>query len=78
MASLADSFGCRFRKIPSKYLGLPLCVGLPKKDLWDLVVEHIGKKLSSWKERYLSVGGQITLIKSVLSSFPIYFLSHFR
>jgi len=59
-----------------KYLGLPLCIGLSKKkkksSLWDSVMEQIEKKLSLWKGRYLSVGGCVVLIKSVLSSTSIY------
>ena len=78
VTALAHSFGCKVGKLPSKYLGLPLCVGLPKKYIWDSVVERIDKTLSSWKSKYLSMGGQITLIKSILSSIPIYFLSYFK
>ena len=78
VAFLADVFGCKVGKLPSKYLGIPLCLGFPKKHLWDSVVERIEKKLSSWKGRYLSMGGRVTLIKSVLSSIPVYFLSCFH
>ena len=49
VAFLAHVFGCKVGKLPAKYLGLPLCLGLPKKHLWDPVVERIEKKLSSWK-----------------------------
>eukprot|EP00268_Persea_americana_P028345 TRINITY_DN27528_c0_g4_i1.p1 TRINITY_DN27528_c0_g4~~TRINITY_DN27528_c0_g4_i1.p1 ORF type:complete len:130 (-),score=22.39 TRINITY_DN27528_c0_g4_i1:76-465(-) len=49
-----------------------------KKHLWDLVVDWHEKKLSSWKGRYLSLGGLVILIKSNLSSIPIYILSYFR
>lgn len=78
LVSLANAFGCKVGKFPSKYLGVPLCLGLPKKSLWDSVVECIDKKLSSWKRRYLSLGGRITLLKFVLSSIPIYYLSCFK
>ena len=66
VAFLADVFGCKIGVLPCKYLGLSLCLGVPKKHLWELVVERIEKKLSSWKGRYLSMGGRLTLIKSVL------------
>ena len=39
VALLASAFGCKVGKVPSKYLGLPLCIELPKKCLWDTVVE---------------------------------------
>lgn len=64
----ANVFGCKVWKLPFKHLGFPLCLGLQKKRLLDSIVEQIDKKLSSWKGRYLSMGGHITLIKSVLSS----------
>jgi hypothetical protein len=38
------------------------------------VVEKIEKRLATWKKIYLSKGGRLTLIKSTLSSIPIYFL----
>ena len=75
---LANAFGCKAGTLPSKYLGLPLCVGLPKNQLWEGVLEWIQKKLSSWKSKYLSMGRRITLIKSVLSNLRIYHLSCFK
>ena len=78
VASLASVFGCRVGKFPSKYLRLPLYLGLPKKQLWDSDIERIDKKLNSWKGKYLSLGACITLLKSALSSIPIYYLSCFR
>ena len=41
IAFLANVFGCKVGKLPSKYLGIPLCLGFPKKHLWDSVVERI-------------------------------------
>lgn len=42
------------------------------------MVEKFKKKLTSWKRRFLSFAGRLTLIKSVLSSLPVYFLSIFK
>lgn len=41
-------------------------------------MDRIKRKLSSWKGKYFSIYGRVTLIKSVLTSIPIYFLSCFR
>ena len=59
-------------------LGLPL--GAPHKTsgVWDSVEERFRKRLAPWKMQYISKGGRITLIRSTLSSFPIYYLSLFR
>lgn len=42
------------------------------------MVERIDRKLSTWKGKYLLLRGRVTLIKSVLSSIPIHFLSCFK
>lgn len=59
-------------------MGLPLCIGIPKKCSWDPVIERIEHRLSNWKGKFLSLGGPITLLELVLISIPIYFLSWFN
>lgn len=49
-------FGCKLGYLPIKYLGIPLRLGIPKRKLWDTVMERIDKKLSSWKDKYLLIG----------------------
>ncbi|GKB55344.1 hypothetical protein Tco_0906097 [Tanacetum coccineum] len=41
-------------------------------------VDHFRAKLSSWKASTLSIGGRLTLIKSVLGTLGIYYLSIFK
>ena len=48
-----------------------------KKTLWELVVTKVAKRLDGWKCVFLSKGGRLTLIRSVLSSLPTY-LSLFK
>jgi hypothetical protein len=45
---------------------------------WAMIEERIEKKLSSWKGKYLSVGGRLVLINYVISSLPMFMLSFFR
>lgn len=42
------------------------------------VVEVLNKRLSRWKGKHLYLGGRIVLLKSVLTSIPLYYLSFFR
>ena len=66
---------CRIGKLPS--LGLPLGALFKSSRMWDIVEERFRKRLSLWKRQYLSKGGRLTLIKSTISSLPIYFMSLF-
>ena len=69
LCQFAGILGCKAGTLPSSYLGLPLCIGTPSKSLWSPVMERLEKRLASWKANYLSLGGRITLIKSVLPAY---------
>ncbi|GLU01659.1 hypothetical protein SLE2022_189580 [Rubroshorea leprosula] len=66
---------CKVGVFPFKYLGIPIGGSSRKKAFWRPLVELFAKKLSAWKGRYLSLGGRITLINSVLSSLPVFWMS---
>ena len=53
-------------------------LGRVTKSLWNPVGERVETKFSTWKANYLSIGGRVTLIKSVLSNLPVYYFSMFR
>ena len=78
LEELALVIGCKVGMLSTTYLGLPL--GAPYNSLvdWDEVEERFLKRLTLWKRQYISKGGRLMLIRSTLSSLPIYFLSHIR
>lgn len=74
---LAEIMGWQVSTLPSTYFGLPLGETYISKKIWDPVIERMEKCLSTWKGRYLSKGRKLTLIKSVLTSVPLYTFSLF-
>ena len=75
---LAQRLNCISKKLPFNFLGMPLGANPKRKSTWSPIVDKVRKKLSSWKRKLLSFAGRLTLIKSVLSNLPIYFLSIFK
>ncbi|PKA54952.1 Putative ribonuclease H protein [Apostasia shenzhenica] len=59
-----------------KYLGIPLLFRKPKKDDYISMISQIRSQISLWGVRSLSFAGRLTLINSVLSSIPVYSMSH--
>jgi hypothetical protein len=71
-------FGCKEGEFPFRYLGIPMSPKRLSNMDWRVVEERVQKKLSSWKGKLLSSGGRLVLIKSVLSSLPMFMMSFFR
>ncbi|RVW75414.1 putative ribonuclease H protein [Vitis vinifera] len=76
--NLALEAGCKVGRLPSSYLGIPLGANHKSVAVWDGVEERFRKRLALWKRQFISKGGRITLIRSTLSSMPIYLMSLLR
>ena len=71
----SEMFNCAMGVWPIKYLGVPVSGSrLHVKD-WLILDEKLLKRLDGWKGSALSIGGRTTLIKTCLSSIPIYCMS---
>ena len=78
VANFASRLGCVVGSWPIKYLGLPLGGNPMSVEFWRPVIEKVAKRLDGWKKGFLSRGGRVTLIQSILASMPIYFMSLFK
>ena len=69
---------CKIGRLPFIYLGLPIFGDPRRLVFWEPVLDRIKARLFEWKSRNLSFGGHLILLKSVLSSLPVYALSFFK
>lgn len=72
---VANYVKCAYDVLPFVYLGLPVGRKLRGMDGWKEVIDRFSNRLNSWKSNLLSIGGRLTLVKSVLGSLPLYYLS---
>jgi hypothetical protein len=61
-----------------RYLGIPMHHRQLLNSEWSKVKERFQQKLSCWKAKYLSYGGRLVLLNSVLSSLPMFMISFFE
>lgn len=76
--SAARIVGCSTFTSPFNYLGVKVGGVMSRIKSWDEVTCKLSSRLSKWKIKTLSIGGRLTLLKSVLSSIPLYHMSIFK
>lgn len=70
--------GCNETNFPIQYLGMPLTLKRPTKQLFLPLIEKVERRLAGWQSKLLSRGGRLVLVQSVLSTIPIYFMICFK
>jgi hypothetical protein len=75
LPDILNNFPAATASFPIKYLGLPLSLGrLNRADLQPYIDKAVAR-LNPWKGRFLNRAGCTALVKSVLSSMPIFLLT---
>ncbi|GJR09748.1 RNA-directed DNA polymerase, eukaryota, reverse transcriptase zinc-binding domain protein [Tanacetum coccineum] len=74
----ASLIGCSMLTTPFNYLGVKVGSNMSRITSWDDVISKVSSRLSKWKLKLLSIGGRLTLLKSVLTSISLYHMSIFK
>ncbi|XP_058751317.1 uncharacterized protein LOC131624383 [Vicia villosa] len=78
IGAAANFLTCKIEKSSFSFLGLPIGCNPRRIDTWKPLIGKLKARLDNWKSRFLSFGGRITLIKSILSSLFIFLLSFYK
>nr|GEX59988.1 RNA-directed DNA polymerase, eukaryota [Tanacetum cinerariifolium] len=73
-----STIGCSIMDKQFRYLGIMVGGNTSRHKAWEEVVLKIRSRLSKWKAKTLSIGGRLTLLKSVLGASPLYTMSIFK
>ncbi|GJQ90853.1 RNA-directed DNA polymerase, eukaryota [Tanacetum coccineum] len=76
--AVAASMGCSVMEHNFRYLGVRVGENMSRLKAWDDVVLKLRSRLSKWKAKTLSIGGRLTLLKSVLGAAPLYTMSIYK
>ncbi|GJT89198.1 RNA-directed DNA polymerase, eukaryota, partial [Tanacetum coccineum] len=74
----ASRIGCAVMQTPFKYLGVMVGDHMSRYSAWSNTIQKVRARLSKWKVKTLSVGGRLTLLKSVLGAVPVYNMSIYK
>jgi hypothetical protein len=78
MDMACNFLNCKRGALPFMYLGLPVGASPRRRTTWEPLLAHLRNRLRNWGNRYVSLGGRIVLLNSVLNAIPIFFLSFMK
>nr|GEZ58185.1 RNA-directed DNA polymerase, eukaryota [Tanacetum cinerariifolium] len=70
--------GCSVMDKCFRYLGVKVDESTSRHKAWSDLIQKLRSRLSKWKVKTLSIGGRLTLLKSVLGASPIYNMSIYK
>ncbi|KAL9673893.1 hypothetical protein QQ045_030156 [Rhodiola kirilowii] len=71
---MARAVGFQIGRLPFLYLGVPLDGCSLKKSAYNMIIDKMLSKITSWSAKCLSYAGRLVLIKHVLSAIGSYWM----
>jgi hypothetical protein len=73
LSHFARTLQCKQSNLPFTYLGLPLGITKPNVEFFLPIVQRVERRLNGIAD-FLDHGGKLLMVKSILSSLPIFFM----
>jgi len=78
MTIFSKCLNCGRMAFPFKYLVVSIGGNLRKVEFWRPIIHDIESRLSMWKGKLLSMVGRLCLIKSVITTLPLFYMCFFK
>lgn len=71
----ANILSCSIKDFPCTYLGLPLTIGKPTKEVLLPLLDKVAEYLPGWKASLMNRAGRLVMVRAVMTAAPIYLLT---
>ncbi|XP_058733771.1 uncharacterized protein LOC131605433 [Vicia villosa] len=78
LVAASNFLSCRIEKKSLLFLGISIGINPKRISSWNSLLLKIRNRLLNWKEKFISLGERVTLLKSVLSPLAIFLLSFYK
>ncbi|XP_058784148.1 uncharacterized protein LOC131658917 [Vicia villosa] len=78
LEAASQFLSCRMEERNFYFLGIPISFNPRKEAMWNPLFAKMKNRLEGWTNRFLNLGGRITLLKSVLSSLDIFSIPFYK
>ncbi|XP_058751483.1 uncharacterized protein LOC131624543 [Vicia villosa] len=78
LEAVSHFLSCKVEDSNFYFLGIPIGFNPRKEATWYPLLSKLKNRLDGWTNRFLNMGGRITLLKSVLSSLSIFWMSFYK
>src|SRR5438128_2053970 len=72
---ILHAFPAAYTTFPMRYLGLPLSITQLSRIHFQYLEDKVAGKLAPWIGKHITMAGRLVLVKAVLTSIAIYFIT---
>ncbi|XP_058774319.1 uncharacterized protein LOC131648592 [Vicia villosa] len=78
LQAASDFLFCAINPFPFHFLGISIGCNPRRKSAWSLITSKLRNRLALWKGKYLSLGGRVNSLNSVLNAISLFTFSFYK